>query len=177
MDFSTSEITPKKVHGNNVDFSSIEITSKKLRRNNADFSTIEIISKKVRRNNEDFSISKVTPKKVCGNNVHFLTSEITSQNVRRNDVDFLMGKIISKKYVEMTWKFVRFGVWRIDDIDNRYYRRRIDIHSKWCAHFEGSIINKRSSTHFLVPKFSLTALFDLWTIFYASATCGKICHM
>ena len=42
----TSEITPKKVRGNNVDFSSIEITSKKVPRNNVDFSTSEIKSKK-----------------------------------------------------------------------------------------------------------------------------------
>ena len=31
MDFSTREITLKKVRGNNVDFSNIEITSKKVR--------------------------------------------------------------------------------------------------------------------------------------------------
>ena len=33
VDFSTSEITPKKVRGNNVDFSASEITSKKVRQN------------------------------------------------------------------------------------------------------------------------------------------------
>ena len=46
MDFSTIEITSKKVRGNNVDFSTIEITSKKVHGNNVDFSTIDITSKK-----------------------------------------------------------------------------------------------------------------------------------
>ena len=46
MHFSTSEITPIKVRGNNVDFLGIEITSKKVHGNNVDFSTSEITSKK-----------------------------------------------------------------------------------------------------------------------------------
>ena len=46
MDFSTIEITSKKVRGNNVDFSISEITPKKVRENHVDFSTIEITSKK-----------------------------------------------------------------------------------------------------------------------------------
>ena len=45
MDFSTSEITSKKVRGNNVDFSTIKITSKKVRGNKVDFSICEIILK------------------------------------------------------------------------------------------------------------------------------------
>ena len=36
MDFSTNEITPKKIRGNGVDFSTIEITSKKVRGNDVD---------------------------------------------------------------------------------------------------------------------------------------------
>ena len=46
MDFLTSKITPKKVHGNNVDFSTSEITSKKVHGNDVDFSIGEITSKK-----------------------------------------------------------------------------------------------------------------------------------
>ena len=46
MDFSTIEITLKKVREIDVDFSTIEITSKKVRENNLDFLTIEITSKK-----------------------------------------------------------------------------------------------------------------------------------
>ena len=63
MDFSTIEITSKKVCENNVDFLTIEITLKKVRGNNLDFSTIEITSKKVRGNDVDFSISEITSKK------------------------------------------------------------------------------------------------------------------
>ena len=37
------------------------------------------------------------------------TSEITSNKVRGNNMDFSIGEITSKKYVEMTWKFV--GIW------------------------------------------------------------------
>ena len=46
MDFSTIEITSKKVHEIDVDFSTIQITSKQVRENNLDFLTTEITSKK-----------------------------------------------------------------------------------------------------------------------------------
>ena len=46
MDISISEITLKKVHGNNMDFWTIKITPKKVRGNDVDFSTIEITLKK-----------------------------------------------------------------------------------------------------------------------------------
>ena len=46
MDFSTIEITSKRVRGQNVDFSTIKITSKKVRGNEVDFSISEITSKK-----------------------------------------------------------------------------------------------------------------------------------
>ena len=45
MDFSTSEITPKKVRGSNIDFSTTEIALKKVRGNEVDFSISEITSK------------------------------------------------------------------------------------------------------------------------------------
>ena len=46
MEFSTIEITSKRVRGNNMSFSIIEITLKKVRGNDVEFSTIEITSKK-----------------------------------------------------------------------------------------------------------------------------------
>ena len=46
MDFSTIEITSKKILGNNVDFSTNEITSKKVYGNDMDFSIIVITWKK-----------------------------------------------------------------------------------------------------------------------------------
>ena len=55
MDFSTTEITSKRLPGNNVDFLTKEITLKKILGNNEDFSHIEIPSKKRRENNVDFS--------------------------------------------------------------------------------------------------------------------------
>ena len=108
MDFSTSEITSKKVRGNNVDFSTIEITLKKARGNNVDFSTSKIMLKKVRGNNVDFSTIEIITKKVRGNNVDISTIEITS-----------------KKYVKMSWKF--------GEIWTSTYRRNIHVDSTWCA--------------------------------------------
>ena len=81
-----------------------EITSKKVRGNNADFSTIEITSKKVR-----------------GNNVDFSTIEILLKEVRGNDMDFSISEITSKKYLEMTWKFV--------EICSSTYPRNIHVES------------------------------------------------
>ena len=63
MDFSTIEITSKKVRRKNVDFSTREITRKKVRGNNMDVSTINITLKKVRGSDVDFSISEITSKK------------------------------------------------------------------------------------------------------------------
>ena len=63
---------------------------KQMRGKNVDFPTIEITSIKVSRDDVEISISKITPKKVRG-----------------NDVDILTSKITWKKYVEMTWKFVK----------------------------------------------------------------------
>ena len=77
---------------------------KKVCGKNADISTIEITSKKVRENNVNFSIS-----------------EITYEKVRGNDVDFSISESTSKKYVEMTWKFV--------DIWSSTYRRNINVES------------------------------------------------
>ena len=91
-----------------------------------DFSTIEITAKNVRGNNVDFSTIEITSKKVRGNNMDFLTIEITSKKVPENDVDFLISEITSKKYVETTWKFVDFGLRRIDVIST-LNRRRFDV--------------------------------------------------
>ena len=64
---TTRIFQPWKLHGkgtgNNVDFSTIEITLKKVRGNNMEFLTSKIASKKVRGNDVDFSISQITSKK------------------------------------------------------------------------------------------------------------------
>ena len=72
-------------------------------------------------NNVDILPGLITPKKVCGNNVNFPTIEITLKIVRANDVDFLISDITSKKYVEMTWKFVE--IW------SSAYQRNIHLES------------------------------------------------
>ena len=116
MDFSTINITSKKVRGNNVEFSTIEITLKKVRKNNADFSTIEVTSKKVR-----------------GNNVEFSTIEITSKKVRGNDADFSISEIKSKRYVEMTWKFIEIwsSMYRCNiHVKSMSIRRRVPVGKK-----------------------------------------------
>ena len=76
---------------------------------------------KVRRNNADFSTIEITSKKVRGNNVEFSTSEITPIKLRVNNVDFSTIEITSKKYTEMTWKFVK--IW------SSTYRRNIHVES------------------------------------------------
>ena len=86
-----------------------------------DFSTIEITSKKVHGNNADFSIIEVILKNVPGKNLDFSTIEVTSKNIRETNIDYLISKITFKKYVEMTYKFVK--VW------SSTYRRNIHIES------------------------------------------------
>ena len=51
----------------------------------------------------------------------FSTREITSKKVRENDVDFSISQITLKKYMEMTWKFVKIWSWT--------YRRNIQVES------------------------------------------------
>ena len=126
MDFSTIEITSKKVCGNNVDFSTIKITFKKVRGNKVDFSTIEITLTKERGNNVDFSTIEITSKKTHGNNVHFSTIEITLKKARGNQADFSISEVTSKEYAEMTWKFV--NIW------SSTYRRNIHVESTWIRH-------------------------------------------
>ena len=53
----------------------------------------------------------------------FSTSEIRSKKVRGNDVDLSISKVTSKKYLEMTWKFVE--IW------SSTYRCDIDVESTW----------------------------------------------
>ena len=66
-----------------MDFSTIEITSKKVRENHEDFFTTEITSKKVRGNDMDFSISEITSKKYVKTTWKFV--KIWSSTYRRND--------------------------------------------------------------------------------------------
>ena len=51
----------------------------------------------------------------------FSNIEITLKKVRGNDVDFSISEITSKKYVEMTWKFVE--IW------SSTHRRNIHVDS------------------------------------------------
>ena len=51
----------------------------------------------------------------------FSTIEITLKKVRENDADFSISEITSKKYVEMTWKYVE--IW------SSKYRHNIHIES------------------------------------------------
>ena len=53
----------------------------------------------------------------------FQQSKLHWKKVSRNNVDFSISEITSKKYVEMTWKFVK--IWSLT------YRRNIDIKSTW----------------------------------------------
>ena len=87
--FCPSKLGRKKYIRNDIDVSSIEIFSKKVRQNNIDFSLIEIVLSKVQRKYVGFSITQITLNKV-----------------HRNGNNFSPIEIKSKKYVEMTWKFV-----------------------------------------------------------------------
>ena len=55
----------------------------------------------------------------------FWTSKITSIKVRGNNVGFSTIEITSKKFAEMTWKFVEISLWLIDVIST--YRRGFDV--------------------------------------------------
>ena len=70
-----------------------------------------------------FSAIEITAKKVCGNNVEFSTCENTPIKVCGKDLDFSTIKITSKKYAEMTWKFVE--IWCST------YQRNIHVESMW----------------------------------------------
>ena len=75
----------EKKSGKNVDFSTIEITSRRISGNNVDFSTSEITLKKIRGNDVDFPISEITLKKYVKMTWKFV--EIWSSTYRRN-IDF-----------------------------------------------------------------------------------------
>ena len=64
---------------------------------------------------------KSDQKKVLGNNVDFSTIIFTLKNVCGNNVDFLISESSSKKYFEITQKFVE--IW------SSTYRRNIDVES------------------------------------------------
>ena len=72
----------EKKSGKNVDFSTIEITSRRISGNNVDFSTSEITLKKIRGNDVDFPISEITLKKYVKMTWKFV--EIWSSTYRRN---------------------------------------------------------------------------------------------
>ena len=106
MDFSTIEITSKKVRGNNVDISTIEITSKQVRENNLDFSTIQITSKQVREKNLDY-----------------LTTEITSEKYVESTWIFRPSKLHQKSMWNRRGNSTKFGLRRIDVISTSNPRR------------------------------------------------------
>ena len=122
VDIWTSEITSKKVCGNNVNFLAIEITLIKVRKTTWIFWPSKLHQKKSGKN-VDFSTIEITSKRISGNNVDFSTSEITSKKVRGNNEDFSISEITLKKFVEMTWKFVE--IWSLT------YRRNIDVELTW----------------------------------------------
>ena len=55
----------------------------------------------------------------------FFDKKIASKKVRGNNVDFSISEFTSKKYVEMTQKFVQ--------ICSLAYRLNIDVGSTWCG--------------------------------------------
>ena len=69
-------------------------------------------------------------KKVCGNDVDFSISKIMSIKVHGNDVDILISEITSKKYVEMSWKFIE--IWSLTiDVISTSNRRGFDVCARW----------------------------------------------
>ena len=88
--------------------------------------------------------------KVRGNDVCFSTIGITPIKVRGNNVDFLTIKTTSRKYAEMTQKFVE--IW------SSMYRR--NIHVEWTWIWRGVPVGT-----FLQPTFSEKLLFDNYGFF------------
>ena len=76
---------------------------------------------------------KITSKKVHGNDVDFSIIKIMSKKIHRNNVDYLIREITLKRYVEMTWKFVK--IWPSTDPSN------IDMYSTWCAHLVHCLVS------------------------------------
>ena len=109
MDFSTIEITSKKVRGNNVDISTIEITSKQVRENNLYFLTIEITSKKYVESTWIFRPSKLHRKSTWnrrGNSSKFglrRIDVISTSNPRRFDVVCPLGKYFTNPMTGRTY--------------------------------------------------------------------------
>ena len=64
------------------------------------------MSKKVCQKNINFSLIEIALNKVQQKDVGFSITQITLNKVHRNGVNFSPIEITSKKYVEMTWKFV-----------------------------------------------------------------------
>ena len=91
-----------------------------LKRNDLEFLPIEISLKKAHANNLDFLSIQITSKKLRGKNVD--RQNYVKKKVRGKNVDFSINEITSKKYVEITWKFVE--IWSLK------YRLNIDVESK-----------------------------------------------
>ena len=137
VDFLTIEITSKKVRENNVDFSTIELTSKKVLETKWIFRPLKLHRKKYVETAGIFEPSKLHQKstwKQRGFFDHqnyidksrwkkrgFFDHGNFSKKVGGNDMDFSISEITSKKYVEMTWKFVE--IW------SSTYRRNIHVES------------------------------------------------
>ena len=127
VEFLPVEILSKKVHASKTDFSIIKIISKNVSENNVDFSTIKITSKKsTQKQRECFDQRNYTKKSTWKKRGFVGQRNYTEKKIRGNDVEFSISKITSKKYVEMTWKFVKFGIRRIDVIST-WNRRRFDM--------------------------------------------------
>ena len=116
MDFSTRETTSKKVwkqrrffdDGNYIEkikwknrgYFDQQIYVKKGTWRQSGFFEQQNYTKKSTWKKHEFFDHQITPQKVCGNNVDFFTID-----------HFSISKNTFKKYVEMTWKFVK--IWSL----------------------------------------------------------------
>ena len=71
----------------------------------------------------DFSTIEITSKKSTWKQRGFFNQRNYAKKVRGNEVDFSISEITSKKYMEMTWKFV--------ETRSSTYGGNIDVKSMW----------------------------------------------
>ena len=119
MDVLTIEITLKKITWKKREYFDQQIYVNKSTWKQSEFFYQRYYTEKSTWKKHDFFDHQITTKKVCRNDVDFLSIEITSKNCKKNDVDFSIIKITLKKYVEMTWKFIK--IWSLT------YRCNIDV--------------------------------------------------
>ena len=110
---------------------------------------------------------KITSKKVHGSKVDFSTIEITLTKVCGNNVDFSISEITSKKYEEITWKFVE--IW------SSMYRRNIRFESTSIQ--RGVPVGNMSSCLLLTVFWIALVIYGFWISSFMYLSINRIGYL